>query len=261
MVENETLSTELLITVGAAILLLSFIAILLVYLNQRKLTKRRLENQKILDLLQRQEMRTMYALLESQDSERKRISTELQDTLGSILVTLTMYADSLTDKRDLEQISDITSRISNTSEKASQKAREISNRLDSGLLKQFGLKTAITQLMDAIQSSGRIETNLVIQFACALSNELGLEIYRIIQEMIHCSMKHSRCSQINLDIQTNGDVSIIYEDNGIGLSHLQKESDTKFDRIQKRVKKLCGVLKIDSTPKNGTTFIIELPTH
>ena len=231
-----------------------------IYLYQRKLIKRKLENQEILDLLQQQEMKTTYALLEGQDKERKRIASELHDNLGSILVTLNMYADSLTSKSKPEQVLDIANRISDTSKKANEEVRKISHSLDSGLLKHFGLKTAITQLMEAIELSKKIKVQLNIQLEEDLSNELGLQVYRMIQELVNNSLKHSNCAKINLDIQVNGEITIIYEDNGVGFDLKKVERGMGLNNIQQRVEKLSGELKIDSLPNRGSTFIIELPT-
>ncbi|MEP5611111.1 MAG: sensor histidine kinase [Cyclobacteriaceae bacterium] len=229
-------------------------------LNQRRKRVRAESSQQVKDLLQQQEMKTTYALLEGQDKERKRIASELHDNLGSILVTLNMYADSLTSKSKPEQVLDIAKRISDTSNKANEEVRKISHSLDSGLLNHFGLKAAISQLMEAIELSKKIKIQFNIELEKDLSNELGLQVYRMIQELVNNSLKHSHCSKINLDIQINGEITIIYEDDGIGFDLKKVERGMGLNNIQQRVEKLSGELKIDSTPERGSTFIIEFPT-
>lgn len=217
-------------------------------------------NQKIKNLLQDQEMKTAYALLEGQDKERKRIASELHDNLGSILVTLNMYADSLLTKSDKDEVTDIATRISKTSNQANEEVRKISHSLDSGLLKHFGLKTAINQLMEAIELSKKIKIELELQLEERFSNETGLEIYRIIQELVNNSLKHSNCTKIRLELnQIDKDVSLIYEDNGKGFDLNSVKKGMGLNNMEKRTEKLGGDFKVDSRPGHGSTFIIEIP--
>lgn len=241
---------------------MAFAIVLFVYLYQRKLIKRKLENQEIKDLLQQQEMKTAYALLEGQDKERKRIASELHDNLGSILVTLNMYADSLQGKSEKKEMLEIANRISKTSSHANEEVRKISHSLDSGLLKHFGLETAINQLVEAVQMSKKIKIEVELQLEEPFSNETGLEIYRIIQELINNSLKHANSSKIRLELnQIAKDISLIYEDNGKGFIPNEMRTGMGLSNIEKRTEKLGGDLKIDSTPGRGSTFIIEIPNE
>ncbi|GAB4231985.1 MAG: hypothetical protein Tsb0034_04580 [Ekhidna sp.] len=254
------MSSELVLTLGTSVMLvLAFSIILFIYLYQRKLIKKSLENQKINDLLQEQEMKTAYALLEGQDKERKRIASELHDNLGSILTSLNMFADAIQKKQSPAQLKKIADKISETSNLANEEVRKISHSLDSGLLKHFGLKAAVSQLMEAITTSKNIKVELELELNRDFSSEKGLEIYRIIQELSNNSLKHSKCTRIRLDItEVNHDLSIIFQDNGIGFNPNQNTEGMGLKNIRKRVEKLNGDLTIESKPEKGATFIIEL---
>ena len=262
MENSEELDLQLILIIGTSgMLLLAFAIVFFIYLYQRKLIKRKLENQEILDLLQQQEMKTAYALLEGQDQERKRIATELHDNLGSILVTLNMYADSLFEKSKSKTLEEVINKISETSQKANEEVRKISHRLDAGLLNHFGLETAIKQLMEAIESAKKIRIELDLQLEEQLTNEKGLQVYRMIQELVNNTLKHAQCSSIHLHVaQINGDMSIIYEDNGIGFNLDEIERGMGLTNIEQRVAKLDGEFKIDTLPEKGSTFIIDIPS-
>lgn len=217
-------------------------------------------NQKIQDLLQQQEVRTAYALLEGQDKERKRIASELHDNLGSILVTLNMYADSLQTKTKVEEVKDIADRISNTSQKANEEVRKISHSLDTGLLKHFGLKAAITQLMEAVEMSKKIKIKLELQLEDHFTNETGLQVYRIIQELVNNSLKHSKCTTIRIEANhIKNHLSIIYEDNGKGFDTSEVKRGMGLSNVEQRIEKLEGTLEVDSTSGRGSTFIFDIP--
>jgi len=247
----------ILIIVLVATTIISILGYLFI-LQKRRITKATFDKT-INNLLQDQEMKTAYALLDGQDQERKRIASELHDNLGSILVTINMYADALSGNINKEKASDLAKRISSTSNLANEEVRKISHSLDSGLLKHFGLKTAINQLMEAIQLSKKIEIVLSLDIEDQFSNEAGIEAYRIIQELVNNSMKHAKCTRINLEVnQIEKEVSIIYEDNGIGFDQDKIVKGMGLNNIEKRAEKLGGDIKID-TGKNGSSFIIELP--
>jgi hypothetical protein len=262
MGEGEIIESQYFLILGTLVMtLLAFSIVIFIYLYQRKLARRNQELQSIQDLMQDQEMKTAYALLDGQDQERKRIASELHDNLGSILVTLNMYADSLMERADPSKIKEIAQRISNTSKQANEEVRKISHSLDSGLLKHFGLNAAVNQLMEAIEVSKKIQISTAIDVEDQFSNEVGLEAYRIIQELVNNSLKHSGCTSINLDIsQIENDLSIIYEDNGKGFDMEQVKRGMGLNNIEKRVEKLNGELKKDRGTR-GSTFIIELPIN
>ena len=198
-------------------------------------------------------------MLDGQDKERKRIAAELHDNLGSILVTLSMYADTLSNEAN-EQVKDITDRIGEASKQANEEVRKISHSLDSGLLNYFGLKTAISQLLEAVKLSKNIDIHQEIQLKDHFTNETGLNVYRMVQELVTNSLKHSECSEIRLEInQLNGDINLIFEDNGKGFEVDMARKGMGLSNIEKRVEKLNGQLTIDSKVGRGVTFIIDVP--
>ena len=254
------MSNQLVLILGTCIMLLmAFAIILFIYLYQRKLIKKNQENQAINDLLQQQEMKSAYAMLEGQDKERKRIASELHDNLGSILVTLNMYADSLLSNTTRKDPATILQKISETTTRANEEVRKISHSLDSGMLKHFGLESAIKQLMEAVETSKNISIEVELDLSEAPNNEISLEIYRIIQELLNNTLKHAKATKIRLELsEIKEDLTLIYEDNGIGFDLATIERGMGLNNIRKRVERLHGDLKIDAAIGRGSTFIIEL---
>ena len=241
----------------SAFLILAFISVYF-FFNQRRKRLKLASEKAIKDLLQEQETQTTYALLEGQDKERKRIAAELHDSLGSILVTLNMYADTLISKKP-EEMEKLAKKISETAQLANEETRKISHSLDSGMLKHFGLEAAIHQLSEAVSAARKIKFEVNIQLHDALSTETSLEIYRIIQELVNNTLKHARCSTIRLDLtHIKGSLNLIYEDNGVGFKKEDIQSGIGLKNIENRVSKLDGELTIDSSPEKGSTFIAEI---
>lgn len=230
------------------------------FFTQRRKYIKAASDKQIQDLLQQQEIKATYALLEGQDKERKRIAIELHDNLGSILTSLNMFSDALQARIDPVEIKKIANRISDTSALANEEIRKISHSLDSGLLNHFGLEAAIKQLIEAVESAKDIVFDLELQMSQDISSENGLEIYRIIQELINNSLKHAECNRIHLEVNQIGNhLSIIFEDNGVGFNPKNMNPGMGIKNIQNRVERLDGEISIESTAGKGSTFIIELP--
>ncbi len=259
--ESELTYYMILIAGTTGMLLLTIAIILFVYLYQRKLIKRKLAYQQIQDLLQKQELDSAYAILQAQDKERKRIAQDLHDNLGSILVTLNMYADTLGQKQTVEEKNDLAEKISKLALQANEETRNLSHSLDSGTLKHFGLNTALVDLVDAIKEAKEIEINLEIGLQKIDNVEVSLNLYRIIQELFNNTLKHANATKISLELtQTqNSHISLIYEDNGIGFDENEVgEKGMGLTNLKLRTENINGHLTIDSNAGKGSTFIIEI---
>ena len=250
----------------AAFLILGIVGLYL-YNEQRKKVIRAIAAQKnqeneqrINDLLSDQELKSAYAMLAGQEKAHKRIAQELHDNLGRILVTLNMFADSLQNKKDPEALKQLASRISVVAQQANETTRQISHSLDSGVLKHFGLEIAVKELMNALGDSGSIKVENHVQITSQLDSELSMNIYRIIQELVNNTLKHSKASKITLELnQIKDHLSLIYYDNGIGFIKEEIEPGMGLKNLESRVDNLDGTITIDSQPNKGTTTIIDVP--
>lgn len=253
---EEKKSQLLILYLFSFLLILASIATYL-FFNQRRKRLRVAADKQIKDILQTQEIKATYALLEGQDKERKRIAAELHDNLGSILVTLNMYADTLQEKPQAE-VPLLAKKISEVAQLANDETRKISHSLDSGVLKHFGLEVAIRQLTEAVSMVRKIQFDLTL-YVEKISSDTGLEIYRIVQELVNNTLKHAQCTKVHIELsQVNDSLSLIYEDNGVGFNRSGVVDGMGLNNIQNRADKLNGDLTIDSTLGRGSTFIIEI---
>lgn len=251
---------SILYAIICGILLLGLVVTFLMYLYQRKQFKRILEVKGIDSLLRQEELNSAHNVLLAQDKEIDGVFSEIHDTLGSILVAINMYAESLLIKSKPDQLKGISEKISESSKQANELVRKISIALDCGLIKHFALETGLKNLADAVTTSMGIRVELEVQISSKICNELAFNVYRIIQELFSNSLKHAKCSQIDLEVQSNKGFTIIYEDNGVGFNQKIECYGMGLKNIEKQVEKLNGEFKIDSMPTRGSTFIIELPT-
>lgn len=87
-----------------------------------------------------------------------------------------------------------------------------------------------------------------------------IQLYRIMQEILNNSIKHSQCSQISLQLLTYpSNLLVIIEDNGIGFNIDSSQEGMGLKNIHSRISLINGKIDIDSNINHGTTITIEVP--
>lgn len=262
--QGSSLNTEMVLVLGTSgMLLLTTAIILFIYLYQRKLIKRKLEYQKIEDLLKKQELQSAYVLIEGQETERKRIAQDLHDSLGSILVTLNMYADTLLNKEANKEVKQLAGKISDITKQATEETRRISHNLDTGILTHFGLEAAINDLVNAITEAKSIKIISHVHLPDIVNKKIIINVYRIIQELINNTLKHANATKIHIELSqiSYEYISLIYDDNGIGFDATTKANGMGLTNIASRLDTVGGAIEIDSRIDKGSSFIIEIPIY
>uniref|UniRef100_UPI0040498AD9 sensor histidine kinase n=1 Tax=Fulvivirga sp. TaxID=1931237 RepID=UPI0040498AD9 len=263
MESGAIISKESILLVGSILMLsLAFFIILFIFLFQRKLLKKKEAFEKIESILKKQELNSAYELLESQDRERQRIAEELHDDLGSALVTINMYTDTLL-KGSLNYEQEALSRkIKALIQITNDKVRKIAHGLDTGILNHFGLEAALKDLALAINESSILKVELDIDLPHGIVKNLRKNIYRISQELLNNALKHSKASNVNIEIAQikNEYISYIYQDNGIGLpSDWINQKGMGLRSIFSRIESMNGTYTIDNSNHKGLSLIIEVP--
>ncbi len=242
----------------------SLLIILSVYLFfSRKKLKQENKFQAELNL---QQKNAANALVRAQENERDRIAKELHDSVGTFLSTLKLNLQAFEKKIPEEHFAAFKNN-NKLIDKTSQELRKITKDLSNEVLKENGLANAINELKENINASGATH----IKFLTTESTEkfdsiIELNLYRIAQELLNNSIKHSKATNITLQLIDHGDsLLLMLEDNGIGFNtespKLEQLSGMGLKNIKERVVFLKGTLKIESILQKGSTFIIEVPKY
>ena len=136
--------------------------------------------------------------------------------------------------------------------------------LPVGLMEE-GLILALKALTEAIQSSSGIPISINIDSQWQDDDkEQTLEIYRIMQEALHNSVRHSECNniQIRLSDTLDSEGSFFFTaevaDDGKGITNKKPGNGMGLKIMQYRAEKTGGNLKIE-TGNNGTVVRYILP--
>jgi signal transduction histidine kinase len=214
-------------------------------------------------LLKEQELKSYSAMLEGQDKERQRIASDLHDRLGGILSTVKAYFQTIDEKiKSLEEKTVVqyekAAELLNT---AVEEVRNISHDLHSGVLKNFGLCAAVSDLKNTIELTGQLKIDLFVSGKKRkLDTNKEIEIYRLVQELFSNTMKHARANKVTLQFTfAENNINVIFEDDGIGFDPRKVTKGIGLKNIEARISKLNGDYSIDSAPGRGTIIILDIP--
>ncbi|MEO9967981.1 MAG: sensor histidine kinase [Reichenbachiella sp.] len=249
--ERDTLMYTLL--VGLVLTL-----VIIVIYNQRQRINRRLRRkeqqlheQEVNKLMQSQELKSINAMLEGEEKERKRIAEDLHDRVGSMLSAMKLQVDTADQK------------MTNLLDETADEVRRISHNLETRVLNRFGLIAALDDLSEKISSSKRVSFELQhLDLDERLDSKIEINAYRIVQELISNALKHSQATEITAQVNRVDSLLIIMvEDNGVGFdSQLAKQTDGMgLKNVKSRVNELDGNFNIDSGRRQGTIVTVELP--
>lgn len=199
------------------------------------------------------EINELRITISAQEIERKRLAYDLHDSLGQELNAIKMYINALAvmDSKSEEYLSafEICKSILDNSLETIQ---NITFDLMPKALENGGLLQAVDGLIKKLPTASTIEYNFP-NIEIHLKKECQINIYRIIQEFINNSLKHSQFSKLELNIsQKENSIFIFIKDNGKGFD---MESTTKGNgifNIKTRLHALNSSYKFESKFGKGT---------
>ncbi len=230
--------------------------------KQAEKAVRDLMEQKIKQDSDLQKIRSESMIL-GEERERNRITAEIHDNIGQMLTALRMrveFIENANSSDDLTEIKNIIASIIT-------ETRNICAKLMPSLLADFGLKSAIDDLIQ----NARNTTNLKIDIVEGIEEQRLTQsqktvVYRIFQEAINNILKHAKAKNIKISIET--DVENMYIsifDDGIGFDVADinpkrgKKNAYGLNSMQERAKYLNAELNIFSESGKGTNLKLRIP--
>ena len=209
------------------------------------------------------------SLIESQERERKRIATDLHDSLGQDLMLINNRVTLLVAKvADPSEVTRQAGEISATTHRAIAEMRAIAEALRPPDLEHIGITKAIEWLADKVAagvSQTRISAELD-RIDGLLKAEQEIHLYRIIQEGLNNVVKHASASRAILEVKrepTSIRVSLFDNGKGFDVQHPHADTGSRtgigFSSMSERARVLGGELDIQSDPGRGTRLTVDIP--
>ncbi len=222
--------------------------------NERNIEK---HHKEVNRLLKEQELKSIDAMIEGQDIERKRIAEDLHDRLGTTLSAAKIHLESTEDKLESRQYQYVE-KLLNT---AIEDTRQISHNMLSGVLTKFGLVAALIDLKETLEGTGNLSVRLkTIQFDERLETDKELNLYRIVQELVSNTLRHSKANKLDIRLEKkDSSLFISVSDNGTGFDTEKAIQGIGLKNINSRVKKIRGTLTLNTKIGAGTYTEIKVP--
>jgi signal transduction histidine kinase len=264
--QNELLARQRQLWIGIAggMFLLTFSVFIIVVQrvkNQKlKFQQQQQEsNQEIFNLMMAQNQK----LEEGKKSEQKRISEELHDGILGEMNGVRMVLLGLNKKIDEAAIALRAQAITKLQE-IQEEIRTISHELSDASYRKF--HNFVISLQDLLKNTGEAsgighemtyDENIDWD---ALTGDVKINLYRIIQECLQNSVKHSGAQTISLNLHGNTrNIVITVADDGVGYNAQGGRKGIGHKNITSRVKKLGGDWEIKSDKGKGTSITIKIP--
>ena len=188
-------------------------------------------------------------LLEKTEEERKRIASDLHDSINHELLNLKFIF-----KQDFATVNNKIDSIIND-------IRAISRNLHPVMFDKIGLEPIIEQLVERIQQQNNFMISTEINYKGSLTSADELQVYRIIQEALTNIIKYAKAHAGKITIEENqSNIFIEIKDNGKGFNVKEALNSGKsfgLHNIIERSRVIGGEAKILSSPE-GTIININL---
>lgn len=248
--ENTGLRTLRLLVAFAAVVCLAGAAYIKEYLARRELA---LRMEEALSGMSRK-------LIESQEQERARIGRELHDDINQRLAMVSVELERLQEtpsevqsrmpelRRELRQISD--------------DVQALSHDLHSSKMEYLGVVACMKGWCKEFGERSRMEIDFKSDVRTAVPLELGQTLFRILQEALHNSSKHSGVRRVEVEIrEDSGEICLSVGDSGKGfeIKAARHGRGLGLRSMHERVRLVNGTIAIDSEPMRGTTVHVRVP--
>lgn len=251
----EAQLVKLIVLGSFGLLIMAGSVIFFVILYQRRVLQNKVQVQQMHVVHQEQ---MLHATLRSQEEERSRLGTELHDSVGAMLSTIKMSLQLALRNNSVENISPALDQMDDTI----RQVRSISHQMMPVVLKKYGLQRAIEEICMQVNRGGAIRARFTAGAQPDWTTEQELMVFRIIQELVNNSIKHSGASAITIELKG---VTTRYElrfcDNGVGFpaSILENTSGIGLWNIKNRAQVLHSEVSFSNHQNGGAQVILEIP--
>jgi PAS domain S-box-containing protein len=217
---------------------------------------------------ERQLRRLSAQIFTAQETERRRLSSELHDELAQDLAALKLHFNFM--EKNLPEGNKLLKRACRKGvrriDAVMENVRRISRDLSPSILEDFGLTAAIRRLAnDFAKNSGVGVTLDACDIDALIVRESHTAVYRIVQEALTNIGKHARAAHVSIITRKDdGMASLSIEDDGRGFDPTATARDSEMKGLglatmKGRAEMIGGTFAVEAGPGRGTRILVRLP--
>jgi len=195
-----------------------------------------------------------------QELERKRLSLDLHDSVTQHLSGIKFLLSAL--KNESFKSHSIVSKCKKAIDAAINETRMVSHNLMPLKLEKKGFDVVLNELKERLELHYTVKMQITNDSDFSmLSTNFQLAAYRIIQELCSNSIKHGKCSTVNILFKSDDDnLSFHFCDDGKGFDiDNYNKSRMGMSNIYYRIFQFGGDLDIESVKKLGVNYYFTFP--
>ena len=224
------------------VVFLLFVAVVLWWLNRNNLKKKQRE----------------LNLLKEMQSEKERIARDLHDNVGGQLSYVIYSLDGINNE-DEETRTEVTESINQSVRSVIGSLRETIWAISDANIKISDFSDRLKVFAKSLfkHTSTKVVFNEHLEKERELNALLGLNLYRICQEILNNAFKHAKARQIIIEIKSDEKCfELSISDNGIGFNLNKQENKVGYglSNINKRAEEFGIALTLNTQQGKGTNY-------
>ena len=199
------------------------------------------------------------AVTKGQTLERKRVASELHDNLGSMISGIRYQMQAIDIERLIGNEQKIYKRIYELIGNAYNEVRNISHNMIPSALENEGIYVALNNLIKDLNSNGTINFQLICDLNCKFSEEIEIELYSVLLEIINNILKHSSAKNVEISFknQQNG-FTVQVTDDGLSFDMKASNNGKGLENIEARIAKINGTIIFKTFQNMDNMILINL---
>jgi len=260
-IQNSVSQDELILLVAGSsiVLLVLLITVIMLFSYFQK--------KKLKFILERQEAERKYleelskSQLETQEQTLKNIGWELHDNVGQLLSVANMQLNVIS----TEVPEDTKKRFEDTRDvinKSLKEVRALSKSLNSDVIQNIGLEKSIKNELERFNKLKFLNAKLkIVGDSYKINSKDEIIIFRILQEFLSNSIKHSKAKNLNVTITYLSDLmKIKVTDDGVGFDLKTAKKGSGLINMENRAKLINTEFSLKSHINEGVSLTLGYPT-
>jgi len=199
-------------------------------------------------------------LIKAQEQERARIARDLHDDVNQRLALLTIDLEQLRENpyRVRSRLQELKEQITNIS----KDLHAVAHDLHSSKLEYLGAAAGMKSWCREFAEREKIEIDCRFDMRSTLSTEIGLCLFRVLQQALNNAAKHSGVKHIEVQLrEESGEIDLIVRDSGKGfdVEAVKQGKGLGLASMRERVRLVNGTISIESKPMSGTCVHVHVP--
>jgi len=193
--------------------------------------------------------------------ERNRLAHEIHDILGHSLTSISTGLEACIELSRVgsQELHRRLMKIRSVTNKGLTEIRRSVRELKSDAIAKSSLLNAVQEMINDANALGdRSVSFVIIGNAIAIDEDEEKTVYRLVQESLTNSFKHSRSTDITVTFNySNHQLMVTIADNGVGCETIRKQFG--LEHIEEQIAILGGSVHFESAPNCGFRTYATIP--